>query len=86
MFTKVATLTVQQWGNSLAIRIPAAIARRAHFQSGTPVEISLQEVGIAVKPSGERKLSLEERLALFDPSKHSGEVMDTECIGLEKVE
>jgi len=28
---KPATLTVQQWGNSLAVRIPAAIARAAHY-------------------------------------------------------
>lgn len=28
---KTATLTIQQWGNSLAVRIPAAVARSAHF-------------------------------------------------------
>ncbi len=32
-------LTVQQWGNSLAVRIPAAVARTAHFTVGQPVEI-----------------------------------------------
>jgi antitoxin MazE len=39
MTHKVATLTVQKWGNSLAIRIPAALARSAHFELGTLVEL-----------------------------------------------
>jgi hypothetical protein len=31
IMTKTATLTIQRWGNSLAVRIPAAVARAAHF-------------------------------------------------------
>jgi antitoxin MazE len=87
MATKnVVLLAIQRWGNSLAVRIPSAIARSAHFQQGTPVEMTLQEVGVAVKPVGERKLTLDERLALFDPQKHGGEVMASENVGLEKFE
>lgn len=81
---KVTTLTVQQWGNSLAVRIPAAMARRAHFKIGTHVEMVLQEVGITVRPTGERKLSLDERLELFDIKKHGNEVMAGELVGKEK--
>jgi len=84
MATKSATLTIQQWGNSLAVRIPASIARSAHFQIGTSVELTLQEVGVTVKPLGVRNLTLDERLALFDPQKHSGEVMPSGLIGREK--
>lgn len=84
MTSKIATLTVQKWGNSLAVRIPAIIARSAHFHLGTPVEVSVQKDGIVVRPTGERKLTLEERLEIFDPKKHSGEVMASEQIGLEK--
>jgi antitoxin component of MazEF toxin-antitoxin module len=39
--SKTAVLTLQQWGNSLAVRIPAALARSAHFSVGQPVELSL---------------------------------------------
>ena len=85
MTTKSITLTVQQWGNSLAVRIPANIARQAHFEIGTPVEVELQEVGIAVKPIGQRKLTLKERLKHFDPKKHGGEAMMTKPIGREKL-
>lgn len=84
MTSKIATLTVQKWGNSLAVRIPAAIARSAHFHLGTPVELAVQEGGIIVRTTGERKLTLEERLEIFDPKKHSGEVMASGGIGLEK--
>lgn len=86
MANKVATLTVQKWGNSLAIRIPAGIARGAHFEVGTPIEIALQEVGIAVKPIGERRLTLDERLALYDAKKYGTEVMESGLVGKEKFE
>ncbi len=84
MTSKIATLTVQKWGNSLAVRIPAPIARCAHFHLGTPVELSAKDNQIIVKPTGEPKLTLEERLELFDPKKHGGETMASELIGVEK--
>lgn len=79
------TLTVQQWGNSLAVRIPAGIARRAHLQPGTLVALTLKEVGVAVKPIGQRKLTLDERLKLFNAAKHGGEAMAAGLIGAEKL-
>ena len=81
-----ATLTIQRWGNSLAVRIPAAIARKAHFELGTPVEVQLQENGISVRPSGERLLTLDERLERFDTEHHKGEVMISGRVGLERFE
>lgn len=84
MVMKVATLTIQKWGNSLAVRIPIVIAKSAHLHIGTLVELAVKEGNIIVKPTGERKLSLDERLAMFDPDKHSGEVMASKRIGLEK--
>jgi antitoxin MazE len=78
-----ATLTVQQWGNSLAVRIPAAIARSARFAVGQPVEISLQDFGVVVRCVGAPKLSLAQKLDAFDPAKHSGEAMSTGRVGVE---
>lgn len=80
---KTAALTIQQWGNSLAVRIPSAIARSAHFVVGQPVEISMNQTGLFVKPIGAPKLTLAQKLAIFDPAKHSGEVMATDRIGVE---
>jgi len=80
---KVATLTVQQWGNSLAVRIPAAIARSARFAVGQPVEVSLQDSGVVVKCVGTPKLSLAQKLEAFNPAIHGGEVMATGRVGVE---
>lgn len=84
MAHKTVTLTVQKWGNSLAVRIPASLARSAHFHVGTSVELDAQDGSILVKAIGQRKLTLNERLAAFDPEKHGGEAMSVEPIGLEK--
>jgi antitoxin MazE len=80
---KSATLTVQQWGNSLAVRIPAAVARSARFRVGQPVEVSAQDSNILVKALGEPKLTLAQKLAAFNPDLHSGEVMATGPVGNE---
>jgi len=82
---KPANLTIQQWGNSLAVRIPAAIARSAHFSVGQPVEVVLEESGISVRAVGAPKLSLAQKLALFDPAVHGGEVMATAPVGAEEM-
>jgi antitoxin MazE len=81
--SKSATLTVQQWGNSLAVRIPAAVARSARFKVGQPVEVSAQDCNVLVKSIGEPRLSLAQKLAAFYPSSHGGEVMATRPIGTE---
>lgn len=81
--TKTALLTVQQWGNSLAVRIPAAVARSAKFTVGQPVEVSAQESNVMVRPIGAPKLTLSQKLAAFDPVRHGGEVMPTVAVGNE---
>ncbi len=78
-----ATLTVQQWGNSLAVRIPAAVARSARFGVGQPVEVSAQDSNILVKALGEPRLTLAQKLAAFDPALHGGEVMAATPAGNE---
>lgn len=81
--SKKATLTVQQWGNSLAVRIPAALARKVHFVVGQPVEISTDDFGVIVHRKGSPKLSLEQRLAAFDLEIHGGEVLSSGRVGVE---
>ena len=81
--SKSATLTVQQWGNSLAVRIPAAVARSARFKVGQPVEVSAQDTNILVRAIGAPKLTLAQKLAAFDPAVHGGEVMAIRPVGGE---
>jgi antitoxin MazE len=82
---KGATLTVQRWGNSLAVRIPAAVARSARIKVGQPVEVSAQDSNVLVRAIGDPKLTLAQKLAAFDPSLHGGEVMVTRPVGNESV-
>ncbi len=81
--SKTATLTLQQWGNSLAVRIPAAVARSARFKVGQPVEVSAQDSNVLVKAVGEPRLTLAQKLAAFDPVRHGGEVMTAGRVGKE---
>lgn len=83
--SKTATLKLQQWGNSLAVRIPAAVARSARLRIGQPVEVSAQESNVLVKAIGEPRLTLAQKLAAFDPARHGGEVMATKAVGNEVV-
>jgi antitoxin MazE len=80
---KAATLTIQRWGNSLAVRIPSAVARSARLTEGQPVEVSVQEVGVAIVPVGKQAMSLAERLSAFDPDLHGGEAMAARRRGVE---
>ena len=80
---RVARLKVQQWGNSPAVRIPAAVARSARFVVGQPVEVSVAEEGVLVKLAGKPKLTLAQKLAAFDPATHGGEAMAGRPIGNE---
>ena len=79
----VASLKIQKWGNSLAVRIPAKVARSARLSEGQPVVVAVQDAGVAIKPVGEPKLTLAQKLARFDPKKHRGELMPTDRTGAE---
>jgi antitoxin MazE len=81
--SKSATLTLQQWGNSLTVRIPAAVARSARFKVGQLVEVSAQDSNVLVKSLGEARLTLAQKLAAYDPELHGSEVMVTTQVGTE---
>jgi antitoxin MazE len=83
--SNTATLTVQQWGNSLAVRIPAAIARKVQFVAGQPVELFIDDLGVVVHRKGVPKLTLEQRLSAFDPIRHGGEEMASKPVGVEVI-
>jgi len=80
---KTATLTLQQWGNSLAVRIPSAVAKSAGLKVGQPVEVSAHDSAVLVTAVGGPKLTLAQKLALFDPDRHGGEVMVASRLGNE---
>ena len=80
---KTATLRVQRWGNSLAVRIPSSVAKSAGFRVGLPVALSARDSVVVVAAAGEPRLTLRQKLALFDPDRHGGESMATVRVGNE---
>jgi len=70
-------LDIKQWGNNLGVRLPAAIAREAHIHVHQRVRLSVANGQIIITPVLDEPLTLEQRLANFDPARHGGEVMAT---------
>lgn len=77
-------LDIKQWGNNLGVRLPAAVARAAHLRADQRVRVSVEDGLIVIHPADESSLTLEQRLARFDPERHGGEVMVSEPVGAER--
>ena len=78
-----ADQVIQQWGNGLAVRLTARIAKAAHLALGQPIVVEVVEDGVLLRPAGKPRLTLEQKLRLFDPVKHGGEVMADKPVGRE---
>ncbi|MDO9581878.1 MAG: AbrB/MazE/SpoVT family DNA-binding domain-containing protein [Desulfomicrobium sp.] len=80
-----AVLDIKKWGNNLGVRLPAAVAREANLHADQRVRICVEDGRITITPLSEGRLTLEQRLAHFDPSRHGGEAMPTTAdLGAEK--
>lgn len=79
-------LDLKFWGNNLGVRLPAAIAKRLDLKANQQVSLSVEGEQIVITPIKKPFLSLEERLAEYDASNMSGEVMLAEPVGAEKWE
>jgi antitoxin MazE len=79
-----AELTLQNWGNNLAVRIPSAVARAARLVSGQQVTIEAIDGNVIVRPQGRPpRLTLAQKLKAFDPELHGGELLADRAIGRE---
>ena len=79
-----AVLDLKQWGNNLGVRLPAAVARAANLHVNQRVRISVEGRQVIITPEGDAPLTLEQRLALFDPARHGGEAMAAPLAGAER--
>lgn len=79
-----AVLDIKRWGNSLGVRLPAAVAREAHLRVDQRVRVSVEGEQVVITPVTDASLTLEQRLARFDPVRHGGELMATNTIGAER--
>lgn len=77
-------LKVQNWGNNLAVRIPAPIARATRLVSGQVVTVEAVDGQIVVSAhGGPPRMTLEQMVKAFDPKLHGGELMADAPRGLE---
>lgn len=78
-------LDIKHWGNNLGVRLPAAIARAAHLHADQRVRIAVEGDRVVITPVRDEPLTLDQRLARFDPQRHGGEAMtNTEPVGAER--
>lgn len=79
-----AILDIKQWGNNLGVRLPAAVARAAHLRVDQRVRIEVDQDRVIITPVENLRLTLEQRLARFDPARHGGEAMRATALGAER--
>ena len=80
-----AVLAIKQWGNNLGVRLPAAVAREAHLHVDQRVRVSVKGDQVVITPVDDSRLTLEQRLAVYDPKRHGGEQMATgKTLGAER--
>ncbi|CAN5395944.1 AbrB/MazE/SpoVT family DNA-binding domain-containing protein [soil metagenome] len=74
---------VQRWGNSLALRIPKAFATETALESGSEVELTLDEGRLVVTPVASPSYELEDLLTQVTPKNLHGEVDTGSSVGDE---
>ena len=80
-----AILDIKQWGNNLGVRLPAAVAREARLHVDQRVRVAVEGDHVVITPVKDSRLTLEQRLAAYDPKRHGGEPMaTTRTLGAER--
>lgn len=64
--------TIQKWGNSLAVRIPQAVARQIRVEEGDAVELTVDAETMLVRPARPR-YKLGQLLRRVTPANRSSE-------------
>lgn len=77
---------IQKWGNSLAIRIPSALAAQVEAREGADVDIWAENGAIVVRPRRRAKYKLSELLKDCKRSQLHGEVDFGPDIGREIID
>lgn len=79
-----AVVGIKKWGNNLGVRLPANVAKAAHLAVDQMVRVTVDDGNVTISPVDGLEMTLEQRLALFDPARHGGEEMATAPVGAEK--
>ncbi len=77
------TTIVTKWGNSLAVRIPKALAEQVQIQEGTDVTFSISGDSIVITPKKRKKYTLDELLEGMTPDEFHSEIDTGIAVGNE---
>ena len=77
------TARIQKWGNSLALRLPKALADEFHLEQGSSVEISVSRGKIVVDPHRPPHYRLSDLLKKVARRNIHGEISDGGLVGKE---
>jgi antitoxin MazE len=72
-----------QWGNSIGVRIPKDLAKKAGISVDSTVEIDEADDGIIIKPVGKKEYSLKELVRGITPQNLHGEADFGRPVGRE---
>ena len=75
---------VQKWGNSLALRIPKAFAADLGLAQDSPVELSLEDGNLVIRPASIRRYELGSLLTRVTEANLHGEQNYGEAVGSEQ--
>lgn len=67
------TTLISKWGNSLALRIPKNLAAEVNVQDGDPVDVSVEDGALVVRP-GRKRYTIDELVADMTPDDRGDEV------------
>ena len=68
------TTKLQKWGNSLAVRIPKALARELNAECGCAVSLEVDKGRLVVTPVKRPRYALDELVAGITPQNRHGEI------------
>ncbi|WP_445630033.1 AbrB/MazE/SpoVT family DNA-binding domain-containing protein [Nostoc sp. DSM 114167] len=77
------TTVVTKWGNSLAIRLPKALAEQVNVKEGTDVTFSISGNSIVITPQQRKKYTLDELLEGMTPDNLHSEIDTGSAVGNE---
>ncbi len=77
------TAAIAKWGNSLAVRIPQAIAEQVQIQAGSEISMDIIDGKIVLTPHRRKKYTLDELLDGMDSNHLHAEISTGVAVGNE---
>lgn len=79
------TTRIQQWGNSLALRIPRSFASQLRVERGSEVDLSLERGRLVLRPTKPARYRLEALLRRITPKNLHREINGGKPRGRERL-